>query len=247
MQNTSIMGLPADQSASVPVDTLVHAIGEKDIQTIMTVVTKEALDAPENSLKGFVNQVVKKGLRITSTLVGKLYGSRASVRFFLTLPNEPDWIQAMWFLMEKTNERGWMIAGVTKSRPTVGLFLQGRYPANMTLEHLDRDSDLEEWVQGLSPSDLSEAISNTGRGLSPEDANATWKLKKACSLNGRGVSFFENEAAERPSAVEMWMALDKNEDGSWTPTMARRRIALESFVSGMDIPWAPEEVEEYHG
>ena len=93
--------LPLDQSGRRVVTAFVRAIEERVPAAIPPLVLESAFTAPENGVARFVNQIVGKNLKISPTLVGRQRENRASLRFFLTHPEKPDWAQAMWFLLEK--------------------------------------------------------------------------------------------------------------------------------------------------
>lgn len=243
MHPTEIAGIPTDQRALEPIRRFLTSVASRDLNGLKQVVTPEGWDASENGVQSLANQIAKKGLKVQPLLVGKINNKRASVRAILTHEDRTDWVQALWFLMEERDQ--WLIAGATKSRPLVGLFLQARFSTEMTAATYPEDLEFGEWSGNQSEDFWTQCLEPYGMAVSIASQWAGTRVRRAIRVESRGLVILENSAKPTgvdPATVSLVLETDENEN--WKPVDAKRQISIESLVAGLDIPWSPKEKEE---
>lgn len=244
MKPTEIAGLPLDQSALAPVEGFLRALQDKDQQAMSAVLYPGSWEAGENSPRGLAGQIMRKGFQVHPLLVGKISENRASVRALLTHPDQSDWAQSLWFLLAKGDE--WLLAGVTKSRPLVGLFLRGLFMPGEELMAHPRAEGLWKWASSQEESLWRHHFEKTHL---PEEQlkDADFSLEHACLIGERGVVLTEVRAGEKTRPLAF--LLERAGSDNWTIRSAQRSLAMETIVDGLEIPWTEykEEVPNVEG
>lgn len=232
MIQSEIAGLPLDQSALIPVKGFLKALQEKNQSAMSETLFPGSWDAPENSPRGLAKQVMRKGFNVQPLVVGKVVNERASVRALLTHPEQSDWLQAIYFLLAKDDQ--WLLAGVTKVRPLVGLFLQGDFMPGESLRKRPLDRDLLNW--GEAKPDAFWRPHFSGLHLPADQAErAQLSIEHAALVASRGVLEGHVIAGEekRPFSV----LLEQSPTQGWNVRSAGRGLAMETIIDGLDIPW----------
>ena len=232
MIRSEIAGLPLDQSALIPVKGFLKALEEKNQSAMSQTLFPGAWDAPENSPRGLAKQVMRKGFKVQPLLVGKVVNARASVRALLTHPEQSDWLQAIYFLLAKDDQ--WLLAGVTKMRPLVGLFLQNEFMPGDALRERPLNRELLHWGEARKADFWRPHFSGLHLATGQLES-AHMNIEHATLVASRGVLEGHVIAGEekRPFSV----LLEQSPTDDWKVRSAGRGLAMETIIDGLDIPW----------
>ena len=197
-----------------------------------------------DGLRGLVAQVIHKGLSLDP--VGDdpaLFGGRGAAWVVISHPSRDAPLGDLFLLLEE-GDAGWMVAGATKLRAHVGLFLRGQLPGAVDTGALPESERAADWAAPVlerlrgereppvPPAWLTE--------MAPDDATVEIVGTAALPHLDRAAVGFSFTTADRPWGWESWTILDTSSMPS-TVVGTGFGVTLEALLTGLTVPWPKED------
>lgn len=201
-----------------------------------------------DSVAGLVRQVTRK--RLVLDPIGDvpvLFGDRGSAWTAIARQGGQKPLGDLFILIEKL-DGDWKIAGVTKLRPHVGLFLRGALPARVDVRDLPESEAAEAWAEPVLAGLQGEADAALASGVvhdvpaATDDTTVTQLPTVALAAVDRAAAGFRFVTEDTPWGRDSWTILDTSTSPP-TVVTARSGLSLEGLLTGIDAPWPKEDPE----
>lgn len=228
---------------------LLNAAGAKDEAGARELCTEDGWEQGDSPVRGLVRSVIKKGLTLDPMGEPRKLGGRAAQWVVLGHPQRPKPLGDLWLLLEETAE-GWRVAGASKLRPVVGLFLWGRVSATLSVPTLDRSPEAEAWAEPVLAALMSGVVPELAQGmalmeqrLAPEGVHVKALRSVSLPAAGRAAAGFRFTTENDRVGYALWFVLDVS-DGARILSVVPY-LGLEPLLKGFELSWPQEEPEQW--